>query len=66
MLTKGPRVAVGNLAAQPVDLVVVAVHRHQGGVINGRSDDLALLQVRWDEDHSLNPSAGGMGCHRAG
>ena len=45
-----PRALEGQLRAQPVHVVVGAVHRKDGRAVGGRGDDLLALQVRRHED----------------
>ena len=47
---EAPAVLVGDLRAEPVDVVVVAADRHQLRLIDGRADHLARLEVVRDED----------------
>src|SRR5262249_53640267 len=54
---EGPAVLVGDLAAQPVDVVVVAADRHRARSVDGGADDLALLEVVGDEDEAVEPGA---------
>src|SRR6266508_3564484 len=61
-----PWVLVADLATQPVDLVVAPVHRDERWTVDGRADDLALLQVGGDEDARLHARAGGVGRHAVG
>ena len=58
-------VVVGQLATQPVHLVVGAVNGHQRRPVDGGPDNLAALQVRRDKHHGAHPGAGGVGCHAA-
>src|SRR3990172_705054 len=50
---EGPAVLVRDLGAEAVDLVVGPLHRHQRRLVHERRDDLALLEIRRDEDIAL-------------
>ena len=62
---EGPGVVVGKLAAQPVNLVVGAVNRDKHRIVDRCADDLALLQVGWDEDHGADAGPGTVGGYAA-
>ncbi len=61
-----PAVLVGDLRAQPVDLVVGPVHGHQSRVVDERGEYLALLEVGRNEDVGLEPALSGVGRHGIG
>ncbi len=54
---ESPAEAEGDLRAEAVDLVVVALDGDDLGAVDGRAQDLALLEIVGDEDVSLE--AGG-------
>jgi hypothetical protein len=56
----------GQLGAEPVDVVVVAAHRHELGAVDAGREDLLLLQVGRDEDIRLQPSGRRVGGHGVG
>ncbi len=56
-----PAVLVGDLAAQPVDVVIVALDRDGFRAVDRRADDLSLLQPFGDEDVAVEPRLGGVG-----
>ena len=58
---KGPAVLIRHLAAQTVNVVIVTTNADRAWAINGRADDLALLQVCGNENETAQPGAGGMG-----
>src|SRR5208283_2060010 len=43
-IDKGPRILIGDLAAKPVDFIVIAIYSHKVGFIYQRGHYLALLQ----------------------
>ena len=51
-----PRVLVGELAAEAIDVVIAAVDGDHGGVVDGRPQHLSLFQVGRDEDVCLMPA----------
>ena len=55
---KAPTEGVGHLGAEFVDLVIVAPHRHQGGVVDQGAQYLAGLKISGDEDAALHAGMG--------
>ena len=55
-----PVLVLGDLAAQPVDVVVGALHRDERLVVHRRLHDLALLEVVRDEDDRTQAGGGGV------
>ena len=60
-VAEGPGDLVGQLAAQPVGVVVGAVDPHQGGAEHRGGGDLGGLQVGRDDDHGAHRGMGGVG-----
>ena len=56
-----PAVLVGDLGAQPVDVVVVAADLHEPRPEHERRHDLARLEVVGNEDDGAEPRGGGVG-----
>ena len=56
-----PRALVGELRAQPVHVVVGAVHGEDGRAVGRRGDDLLALEIRRHEDVGREPQSGGRG-----
>jgi hypothetical protein len=62
-----PRLVLARqLGAQAVDVVVVAVDRHDVRAVDARGEDLLLLEVGRDEDEGLHPERGRLGGHGVG
>ena len=53
-----PWMLAGKLGAEPVDVVVVAVDRHQVRAVDAGGEDLLLLEVGGHEDVGLEPGGG--------
>ena len=60
---KSPPVTVGNLRAQPVHVVVIALHRDDMRAVDGRAQNLRGLEVVRDEDIARQPESSGVGGH---
>ena len=58
---EGPGVLVGELGAEAVDVVVVAVDGDKRGAVDTGADDLAALEIAGDEDVGFEAGAGGVG-----
>ena len=56
-----PRAVAGDLHAEPVDVVVVALHGEERRAVDGGRDDLLLLQVGGHEDVALQAVRRGVG-----
>src|SRR5207249_10759301 len=63
---EGPAVPVGDLAAEAIDIVIVAVDRDQRRLIDRGADDLARLEIGRDEDAGAQAGLGGVRRDRAG
>ena len=63
---EGPAVFAGDLRAEAVDLVVVALDAHHVRAVHERVEHLALLQVGGNEDVGVEAGGGGIGGHRVG
>ena len=61
-----PPVGVCHLRTESVHLVVISLHRHQGGVVDQGAQDLAGFQIRGNEHTALQTSVGGDGCRGVG
>ena len=61
-----PLVLVGQFTAEAVDVVVAAVDRDHGGVVDGRAQHLARFEVVGDEDVGIHPGPRRVGGHCAG
>ena len=61
-----PPVFFGNLRAQAIHIVVVALDGDDLRTINTRSQDLARLQVVWDKDKALQSQTSRMSRHAVG
>ena len=58
---EGPRARLGELGAEPVDVVVVAAHADQVGPVDAGREQLLLLEVGGDEDVGVEARRGGVG-----
>src|SRR5438552_6217489 len=47
---EAPPVSIGNLRAQPVDVVVIALDRNHLRTIDRGAEDFVRLEVVWNED----------------
>ena len=56
----------GDLRAEAVDLVVVALDRDHLGAVDRGAQDLALLEAVGNQDVGLQPGGGGVGRHAVG
>ncbi len=54
---ESPAEAVGNLAAQPVDLVVIPRDTDEARAVDGRAEDLGGLEILGNEDAGVEPVA---------
>ena len=61
-----PLVDAGELGAEPVDVVVVAVDRDEVAAVDRGRDDLALLEIGGDEDVAAQPRVRGVRGDRVG
>ncbi len=61
-----PRVLLGELRAEPVDVVVVAADADQVGPVDAGREQLLFLQVGGDEDVGVEARGGGVGGDRVG
>ena len=59
-------VGLGQLAAEPVDVVVGTFDTHQGAAVDRRLDDLGRLQVGRNEDDGVHPDPRRVGRDRVG
>src|SRR5579885_99632 len=59
-IDEGPSVLVGNLAAQPIDVVVVTANRDDLRSIDGRADDLSGFHALGHEDEAFEASSRGV------
>src|SRR5262249_50671964 len=62
---EGPAELIGDLGAQAIHVVVVAVDRDEGWLVDRRAEDLPLLQVGRDEDAGADAGAGSVRRDRA-
>src|SRR5207237_8965437 len=60
-LDEGRGVLVGELGAEAVDVVVVAIDGDEGGAVDAGADDLASFEVAGDEDVGLEAGGRGVG-----
>jgi len=51
-----PAELVGDLGAQPVDVIVVAAHAHQPRAVDGGADDLGGFEIFGMKIHALSPA----------
>ncbi len=58
---ESPAVFVADLAAQAIDIVVVAFDGDGLGTVNGRADDFSLLEAVGDEHITIQARLGGVG-----
>ena len=63
---EAPAEVAGDLRAEPVDLVVVAVDGDQGAAVDRGGDELACLEVARREDAGAQPGPGGRRGNGAG
>src|SRR5205807_9227653 len=61
---KTPAVAVGNLSAKAVDVVIVARYRHEPRPVNSRAQHLGGFQVRRNENPRVQAVDYGLRSHR--
>ena len=57
---EGPRARLGELGAEPVDVVVVAPDADQVGAVDAGREQLLLLEVGGDEDVGVEAGGGGV------
>ncbi len=62
---ESPAVAVRDLRAQPVDVVIVAMHGHDTGSVHAGAGDLGGLEIIGDEHEAREPEARRMRGHAA-
>ena len=63
---EAPAVGVGHFRTQAIHLVIVALHRHQGGVVDQGAEHLAQFQITGDEHTAIQARMGGDGCGGVG
>ena len=63
---EGPGPGLGELGAEPVDVVVVAADADQVGPVDAGREQLLLLEVGGDEDVGVEAGGGGVGGDRVG
>ena len=57
---ESPVEPVGDLRAEAVDVVVVAVDADDARAVDGGAEDLGLLEIGGDEDVGFEPGCGGL------